>query len=313
MRRLLPLLLAAPAAHAAVPLYNTDMIKAGEAMASFSASRVETRADTHYTPPANPFVTEPLAGPEETVNRSAGLLLTFGLRDDLNAYLAGTHTTADYTLVQTGRDVTMAPLVLQVDARQEGFEDLGAGLEYRLLARGPHVLVTRIDLDIPTASDYPGAPHLVQNGVTLSPFVEGRRGRGYTRYRPQFAGSSRFDATVLEWELAVLADDEKDTEAVYEAQVGVLQHLGSAAYLRLRAAAAWQQGLYNATLATRDVAAYNVTFTAGYFITPEVRLSASYGMGWADDATTTYTSGAVMAQGNVEQEAAGLAITYMLP
>ncbi|MDF2446831.1 MAG: hypothetical protein K0S46_2067 [Moraxellaceae bacterium] len=307
------LLLAAPVAQAALPLYNTDMIKAGEALASFSSSRSELQFDSRYSIAGNPSVVEPLLGVAEVTTKQTGLVLVFGLRDNLNAYLSGGFSESDFDTAFQGRFVNNLPIRAQYDARQEGFDDLGAGLEYRLFASAATAMVARVAVLIPTASDYSGTTAETVNGIQFTTLDEGRRGRGYTRVSPQLAGSTKWDRTVLEYELSMGTDDEKDTEDTYGLQLGVLQHIGNAAYMRLSGSASWQQGMRTATLSTNDIAAYTFTLTAGYFITPNVRLAASGSYGWADDAEVDYVSGDRVQHGNQEQEGLGLSITYMLP
>jgi hypothetical protein len=307
------LLLAAPVAQAALPLYNTDMIKAGEALASFSSSRTELQFDSRYSIAGNPSVVEPLLGVAEVTTKQTGLVLVFGLREDLNAYLSGGFSESDFDTTFQGRFVNNLPIRAQYDARQEGFDDLGAGLEYRLSATAASALVARVAVLIPTASDYSGTTGETVNGTQFATLDEGRRGRGYTRVLPQLAGSTRWDRTVLEYEVSIGTDDERDTEDSYGLQLGVLRHIGSAAYMRLSGGASWQQGTRTATLSTNDIAGYTFTLTAGYFITPNVRLAASGSYGWADDAEVDYVSGDRVQHGNQEQEGLGLSITYMLP
>lgn len=314
MRRIIALLLlTAPAAQAGLPLYNTDMIKAGEALASFSSRHAELQSDIYYTIVGNPTIGEPLRGIAETTTRNTSLHLVFGLSNDVNGYLLGGFSESDLDSTLRGHFTSSLPIEVRNAARQEGYEDLGVGLEFRLFANEFSAVVGRLGVFIPTASDYGGAMAEIVNGVQFSTLKEGRRGRGYTRMSPQLAGSTRLNLTALEWEVSITADDEKSTEDVYQAQLGVLQHLGTDAYLRLTGAAAWQKGMHTEVVSTNNVAGYSVTFTGGYFFTPIIRLAASYSYGWADDVEAKYVSGNTMVQYNQEQESIGLGLAYMLP
>lgn len=307
MRRILPVLvLASSAAHAELPLYNTDMLARGEAAATWSLSLSRLEAEAVYTPAAS----APLPGRTDTTTRAGAIDLLLGLGDRLNGRLSFAFTEQDLDARFRGAGT---PSTVDLRAGERGEEDLGVGLEYRLSSHATYPLVARLAVLIPTASDYPGTQGLAVNGTPLSVVEDGGRGSGYTRFFPALGGSVQTQAGALEWDLRLETDDEKGTEDRYALALGWLQRLGADGFVRVTGSIALQQGMQAANGATDDSEDYALTLTGGYNLTPNVRVTAICSVGWLDDLQMASGNGSVIAQSDRVEQSARLGIAYMLP
>lgn len=302
MRRLLAVLsLGCSAAQAALPLYNTDLLASGESAATWSAYQARLESDLGVATGT---------GSSEVDTLTGTLALQLGLSDRLNGVLTYGFTDEELHESYTA-DLGGGPVPVELSARQKGDEDLGLGLSWRLSGEPRHALVARLGVYVPTASDYPGRASLSVSGNTLQQLDKGGRGKGYTRFLPQLAGSVAVSHGAYEWELRAETDDEKATEDRYEVVLGHVHHLGSAAFLRLAGSAAWQQGSDVPGQPAVDSEDYGLLLTAAYDPMPGLRLTARYAVDWLSDQTW---QGLVPGgQQNQQRQAGTLAISYLLP
>lgn len=304
MLRYTPVLLLtiASAAHAALPVYNTDMPAKGELLATTGASYGKTNADEVLT-----FGVIPGQGAMEYSQESAAITLDYGFSNRFNGLIASSVASTKYE-----EEVLWSGVFTEKhEIHKQGLSDLGLGVEYLLREDVRTPMVVRLMVTAPTASDYPGVMGVTINGTQIAATEAGGMGRDYTSVTSQVGGSVKGNQNTLEWELAWQTDDEKTTEDSYDASVSWVHHFNQATYFRLNGGASFEPGMHTATTTVSDATNFFTSVFLAHQFSENMRVGVGYGYTQFDDLHYVFANGITLDQSNMSRQAASLSLSYL--
>ena len=283
-----------------MPVYNTDLLAPAEVLIDFGANASRIDSDTEELNGGSIY-----RGTTEFAQMQAMVTVAYGFSARADGFIQVANGA-----IEQSRDLA-GPSMVELRARNEGWNDVVVGAEYLLIPDARTPMVLSLAVMAPSASDYPGTAGVTINGVQTGVQESGGMGNGYTQFFPRLSGSVKGDKNALEWELSWLTDDEKVTEDAYMAKLSWLHHFNQATYIRLGGDVYFQKGSQTAIVTTNDRTNLRASLSLAHIVSNRLKLAAGYDYGQPSDSYAVTTSGNTVNQSDPTLQAGSLSLEYL--